>query len=294
MAWILLSILSAFLWAVTNIVDKFVFTKWIKQPALPLFIIGIVGLVGSILIYLVRGFQDLSLFHIFLAIISGILYFISVFLYFKAVMIEEISRVIPFQYLSPLFVLFLALIFLNEVFTPVKYFGIFLLLIGVFVISIRWPFEIKLNRAFWFILLASFIWAINSIIDKYLLGFAEFWTIFSYVRIGMFLSSLITIFFISQETKLFLKNHTLKGIFTFTLNESLGAIASLIYYAALTIGYATLVNSVASTQPFFTLILAIIISIFYPTILKEELNKSSVASKIIAIVFMFIGVILLT
>jgi hypothetical protein len=55
----------------------------------------------------------------------------------------------------------------------------------------------------------------------------------------------------------------------------------------------TLVNALASVQPFFVLAFAVALSIFYPKILKEEIGRSAVALKLIAIAMMFAGVILI-
>jgi len=57
--------------------------------------------------------------------------------YFKAIKIEEISRVVPLLSFSPLFVLIFDAIFLGEVFTSLQYLEIFSLVVGVFLISVK-------------------------------------------------------------------------------------------------------------------------------------------------------------
>jgi len=147
--WIFFSILAALCWAIVNIVDKYILTKWVRNPLIPVIILGIIGLIASIIVYFIYGFSYLSYFNIFLAFIAGIFYLLMSIFYFKAVKIEEISRVSPLFYLSPLFILFFAAIFLGEVFTPLKYLGIFLLVFGAILISSRNLSKISLGRAFW-------------------------------------------------------------------------------------------------------------------------------------------------
>lgn len=125
MPWQLLTILAVFIFTVTTIIDKFLLTKWIKNPIIPPLFFGPLGLLTSFIIYLFYGFSYLGGMNIVLALIAGVIYMFGEFLYYKAVKLEEISRVIPLVYLSPLFVLILAAIFLGEIFTPLKYLGIF-------------------------------------------------------------------------------------------------------------------------------------------------------------------------
>jgi len=57
MLWILFSILAALVWAIVSIVDKYIFTKWIRKPVIPLMILGVIGLVASFFVYLFHGFS---------------------------------------------------------------------------------------------------------------------------------------------------------------------------------------------------------------------------------------------
>ncbi|OIO39895.1 hypothetical protein AUJ10_04235 [Candidatus Pacearchaeota archaeon CG1_02_31_27] len=293
MLWILFSILAALVWAIVSIVDKYIFTKWIRKPVIPLMILGVIGLVASFFVYLFHGFSYLSYFNIVLAFVAGILYIIGFLFYFKAVKIEEISRVIPLFYLSPLFVSILAAVFLGEIFTPIKYLGIFLLIIGAILVSSKNFIKFGFGKAFWFMIVTSLALSVDAVITKYLLNFADFWTIFSYIRIGAFFA-LIPIFYFSFKDLIFVvREHGKKVIIVISLNEILSVVSVLFITIATAIGYVTLVNALSSVEPFFVLLFAVILSIFYPKILKEEIGKSAVLLKLIAITLMFVGVILI-
>jgi drug/metabolite transporter (DMT)-like permease len=56
----------------------------------------------------------------------------------------------------------------------------------------------------------------------------------------------------------------------------------------------TLVAALSSVQPFFVLLIAVVLSVFYPKILKEEIGKSAVLLKAVAILVMFAGAVLIT
>jgi len=293
MSWVLFSILAALIWAVVNVVDKYILSKWVKNPIVPVMILGVVGLVSSLLVFLFRGFAELSFINILLALVSGIFYILTVIFYFKAVKIEEVSRIIPLFYLTTLFVLIFATIFLGETFTLIKYLGIFLLIIGAILISSKGLMKISFGKAFWFMILASLSIAINQVITKYLLSFADFWTIFSYTRIGS-MFALIPIFYFSFSDLIStVRKHGKKVIGVISLNESLNIVGVLLITIATSIGYVTLVNALSSVQPFFVLSFAVILSIFYPKFLKEEIGKSTILLKLVAMTIMFLGALLI-
>lgn len=294
MLWVILSILAALTWAIVNTVDKYVLTKWVRKPIVPVMILGVVGLLASILVYLFHGFSQLSYFNIFLSFIAGIFYILMSIFYFKAVKIEEISRVIPLFHLSPLFILLFATLFLGEFFTPIKYLGIFLLVIGAILISSKNFIKISLGKAFWFMLFSVISISIYYVLLKYLLNFADFWTIFSYTRIGT-IFALIPIFYFSfPDLTKTVKEHGKKVVGVISLNESLNLVGVLLITIATAVGYVTLVNALSSVQPFFVLLFAVILSVFYPKILKEEITKHTIFLKLIAIVIMFVGAVLIT
>ncbi|PIU98266.1 hypothetical protein COS61_02345, partial [Candidatus Wolfebacteria bacterium CG03_land_8_20_14_0_80_40_12] len=182
--WVIFSILAALCWAIVSIVDKYVLTKWVRKPIVPVMILGIIGLLASLFIYLFHGFSPLSYLNIIWAFVAGVLYILSMLFYFKAAKIEEISRIAPLWYLTPVFVLILAAIFLGEVFPLIKYLGIFLLVTGAIIISLKNLEKISIGRAFWFMILASLVLSGEAVITKHLLNFTDFWTVFAYIKIG--------------------------------------------------------------------------------------------------------------
>ena len=216
-----------------------------------------------------------------------------VLFYFKAVKIEEVSRVVPLFKLSPLFILIFATIFLGEVFTPITYIGILLLVSGAFLISSRNLSSFKLEKPFWFMILSVLFLTFNQIITKYLLGYADFWTIFSWTRIGTFLATIpILMVYFPQFRDVFSK-HGNKAVSVITFSQILSLLGIFFITIAVSDGYVTLANALSSTQPIFVLIFATIIGLFYPKFIKEEVSKKQVLQKFIAIILLFIGVILI-
>lgn len=295
MTWIIFSILAALVWAVVNTADKFVLTKLVKNPIIPVMIMGLVGLLIGAVIYFTRGFSELSYFNIFLALIAAFFYVLTIMLYFQAAKLEEISRVVPLAYLTPLFILIFATFFLDERLTFIKIIGILLLTGGAILISFKNSLKFSFGKAFWLMVMSAITLAINSVITKYLLGYADYWTIFAYTRgIGLIIA-LIPFFYLNfSDLMNIVKENGKKTIGLILFNESFRQAGGLFITIAISLGSVTLVNALASLQPFFVLVFMVILSIFYPHILKEEIGKSALIVKIIAILLIFIGAVLIT
>lgn len=292
--WIFFSILAALCWAIVYIIDKCVLTKWARSPFIPMVMLGIVGLISSIVIFYVHGFSFLPKFYIFLTLITGVIWGIQNIFYFKALKIGEVSRVIPLFYFSPLFVLIFAGIFLGEVFTPLKYLGIFLLITGAILISSKGFTKINFDKASWWMILSALGLSIYYILIKYLLNFTDYWTIFAYMRIGATIG-LIPIFYIYfPEFIAMVRKHGKKVIIAMSTTEILNLMAVLFISIAASVGYIGLVNALSTLDSFFVLLFVVILSKFFPSILREETNRALIVQKTIAIVLMFIGVMIIT
>ncbi|MFH1445615.1 MAG: DMT family transporter [Nanoarchaeota archaeon] len=293
MLWVLLAILAAFIWAAVNIVDKYVLTKWVKNPVVPVIFTGIIGITAGIIILLFRGVTLFSIPNFIWVIISGILHTIMTWLFFSSVKHDEVSRVIPVFYLTPVFVLIFAAIFLGEVFTPIKYLGIAFLIISAIAVSIRFPFRIRLGKGFWFMLLAAISSAVVAVITKHLLNSADYWTVFAYMKIASIFVLIPVMFLYLPDLVAIGKKHGKKPIIVMAANETVNIFALFLFTIATAVGFVTLVQSLSSVQPFFVLLFAVILSIFFPKILKEEVSKKTVFLKLMATVFVVVGAILI-
>ena len=291
--WIIFSLLAAFCRATINIVDKYVLTKWIKNPLIPVMMIGIIGLAASFIIYFFRGFAPLSNFNVFLSLVAGLLYILTAVFYFKALKEEEASRIVPLSSLSPLFILIFAGIFLGEVFTPLKYLGIILLITGAILISSRSLLKITFSSAFGWMLLAVITASVVAVLTKYILNFTDYWTVFAWTRVGTAIGVAPIIFLYFPELKSITRQYGKKVIIVMSANETLNLFAVLFITIAMSIGYVTLVRALSSVSPLFVLFIAVMLSRFYPLILKEEIGRAVVLQKVLAIVLMLIGTTLI-
>ena len=291
--WILFSILSAFIWSIVNIIDKVVMTKFIQKPIIPIIVVGFIGLIFSLIIW-TKNFVSLSGWPLFLSLLAGAIAAGGCFFYFKAIKIEEASRVIPLFAMILIWTVLLAAIFLGETLSIREYCGIFIVFLGSVLISVKKRFKLSLNKPFFFMLLSTILYAVQRIIHKYLLNDFDYWTVFSYGNLGLFLIILPLFIYNIPTFREIFKKHKGKVIGLIITSESLNLISLIIFLIALSLGLASLVTAVNSVQYIFIFLWTIPLSIWLPGIIKEELKGSTIFLKLTAIALIISGVVLIT
>ena len=292
--WAVLSVLYAFSMAMVNMMDKFVLSRWGLKPIVLLLILGLTGLVPAPVIFVARGFSPLSLKIVLTAGAAGLFFVLMAALYFLAAKSEEISRVVPLFYLSPLFVSVLAWAFLGERLVAAEYAGILLLTAGAILINSRPGVLFRPGKAFRLMILAAFMLALHMTAVKQALKGSDFWTIFSLVRLWTFILLIPWLIRRWSDLKDAVREHGPKVIGIMSINEIFALAATLCSTAAVSLVSVTLVTALVSLQPFFVLVFALLLSRFLPGVLKEETRASTVLLKLVSITLMVTGALLIT
>lgn len=297
MNWVFFAILSRALWAADNVVDKLLIGRHLRDPVVLTLIAGISALLLSLIIIIFNGLRWIGFGPVALVTFAGSFQIVAVFAFYQAISKEEISRVIPlFQFTAP-FVLIISLLFLGEVLTRNHYLSFVLILLGGFLISLQKTKGVfKLRNAFWWMILSSLIYAIQVVILKSLYVAHPFWDLTAYLGFGVFIPTLILLLLISNFRNRFTRSLSdLKpaGWTLLILTMFFVASASLSGFWALTSGPVSLISVFRGFQSVFVLVYAVLFSIWLPKMLKEELNKSVLGIKAIAIFLMVIGLYLI-
>lgn len=288
MSWILFSLLAAFGWAIVNVLDKFIVTKLVKNPMMSVLIITILSLIVGAIV-LAFHYKPLTPTLLLCVFVTAVFYLLTNVFYFKAAQQEEISRLVPLFYLATVFIGLISALTLGEIFSPLQYLGVLLLVAGAILVSVR-GLNLKFGKAFWFMILSTLSISIYTILTKYLLNYEDYWTVFGYSRIGVFVAGIPLLYWHYSD---FVRT-TRKAIGAITFSESLNLVALFCFTIAMAQGFVTLANALASLQPLFLLAFTVLLSLFYPRILKEEMGKGTVAQKLVAILMMFAGAMLIT
>ncbi|HYF97398.1 MAG TPA: EamA family transporter [Coxiellaceae bacterium] len=288
------TLLAATCWASVNIIDKYTLSNLVKSPLIPIFILSLVGLISGIFILALNNFPTMAPVDLILALVAGALYLVVMFFYYQAVKQEEISRVIPLYYLSPVFVLLGSWLFLSESVTKIELIAILLLVFGAIFISIKPGKNLVHNKAALYMLLASIVYAGNQIVTKFLLNSNQFWTVFAYGRIGLLITLAPILYLKRREIKESFQNLSYPPIAIMSFNQVLNVSGIFLITIALTKAYAGLVNGLASVQPLLVLVISTLLSIFLPNIIKENIERKELGRKLLALVAILAGTFLIS
>ncbi len=271
-----------------NIWDKYAVSKKIKNPVFYVSLASILGILAALLTFLYNGFVLPSIEILLIALSIGLLEMVGLFLYMKAISLDEVSRVIPLYGLIPLFVFVFATIFLNETFAISQYIGIAMLILGAVMINIRKGFRLKFGAAIVFAISSVVVYSLLRIIIKYLSNSLDPLTIFAYSQIAIAILGFIILMIKRKDFLHLLHEHRnlIKYPVVTYLLSVLGFIFSIMAFST---GPATLVSSMENLQELFVLGYATLLSIFMPRILKEEIKGSIVALKLISIIIILAG-----
>lgn len=299
MLWLIICILSYFLFSIAATVDKHLLVGGITNPKVYAFYVGTLGILVLILIPFV-GFSIPNLFQVALGVTSGMIYTFASFCLYSAMRHFEVSRVIPaIGGLVPLFSL--GLIYLlsggKEVFLPEEFLIFILLVLGSVLINFDKGKFLNL-KSLKLIVLAAFLFSFSFILAKYVYSAQPFWSGFIWMRIGGFIAAIFFLFSIEVRKELFQNRVTFRKntAALFLSNQAIGAGAFVLLNWSISLApliYLTIINALAGIEYVFLFIFTVFLSLKFPKILKEEISRGIILQKITAILLIGTGLVLL-
>ena len=293
MLWIIFALLTPLFWSINSIFYKILLNKVARNPFSFFVLLTVVHLpIILILALLFNPVFDIT--FVILSIISSTIGNCGLLAYIFALQKEDASKVVPLSNLNVVFTTVLAFFLLNEIFSLSKYFGIALLLSGAFILSYKKAKgKFHFTPALLFILAnASFI-SIATIIDKFILENIDFWSRYVWGTFGgIIISSLIFLKKDVREDFFELIKFKKRNFVLTEVNNLFGMSGIIFWFVALSLGPATLVSAMGATGPLITLIMTTLLTLFVPHILKEQIDKTNMAIKIIGIFLVILGSII--
>jgi drug/metabolite transporter (DMT)-like permease len=294
MTWLFFAILPPALYGITNFIDKFLVENTIEDPLVVTIFGGFInGLLGVIVLTL-KGFAPISLPQVCLLLLAGVFLTFYIIPYFKALAIDDASRVIPLFQIASIFVLVLSYIFLGERLNSFELLGLIFIIMGGFILGTE-KIEsgiFKPRKSLYFMIISSLFYAITSIIFKFVVTKNDFWLTFGYESLGLGLGAFILLLWRPHRHRFIkeLKIVTRKTWGVLLINEFFNTCAQFSTAYALLLASASLVALLEGSQPFFVLIYGLILSLWFPHIVKEDITKTTLIIKIICIILLFIGI----
>jgi drug/metabolite transporter (DMT)-like permease len=317
MTWLYVVIVGYSLNAIALTTDKFLLTKSIPKPATYTFNVGLLNGIFTLLL-IPLGISLLSPFNIFISLLAGCFFAFALFTMYTALKEGEASRIVPYiGSLNPVFIFILATIILGESLKGNQLIAFFFILIGGILISWRFKnqkniFEQMLPKNFYnifnkkdrasvvriFIIatLSAIFFALSYTLTKHIYNSTSFLNGFIWTRFGLILGVILIVLISGDGLRP--KKQKIKftkktgGIFLF--GQACGGISFFLINYAFSLNSVTLVHALQGVQYVVLFLIIIILSKKFPKILKEDLTTAVLGQKLIAIVFIGIGLYVLT
>lgn len=299
MNWLLIAIIAYFIYAVVFIVDKFLLSQTKLQPSVYAFYIGIFSGFAA-LVLIPFDFSIISVEQTIISFIAGILFILATFFFYKSIQIGEVSRITPIiGGAIPIFTLILTYLFLGERLTINQLIAFCLFVLGG--VIMLWPskkirvrqgmVKIPLIKRLPLAILSALLFAGSFVLTKFIYNELSFINGFIWIRIGGVIGSLL-LFFSSDLRKIIFqvsKSIKIKTVEIAVFSKCLSALAFILLNYAIYLGSVTLVNALQGVQYLLLLVIAFFLSKKFPNIIKEQIGQDVIIKKIIAILFISIG-----
>ncbi|MDO8428148.1 MAG: EamA family transporter [Candidatus Diapherotrites archaeon] len=296
-SWFGFSLLSAFSESLTSIVDKVSLDKFLKNAYLAVVFEGFFSLVIAAIIWLFFGpFSFIVSFPILISVFAGLCETAGTVLYYRSMKLEEASKVIALLQLIPVFVTVLAILFLHQSFSFNQFLGILFLVMGAFLISLKkLEFKFTVTSVLRIMLLSAFSFAVSKVVLDYALVSLSFSECFFYFLLGFGLSSLLFAFTKNSQIafKQAFAEFGWKPFAFFFFGQTFFYIGIFLEFISLSLGDSPLVSALRALRAFFTFGLAIVLTIFLPRFLQEDIRSFALSQKVLAIVLIVAGAFLI-
>ncbi len=296
MLWILFAIIANVLFAVSNLFDKFLIEKRVRDPLALTVFGGWIDLLVALIIVLIHGLSITVPLQIGVLLLSGVFVELALIPYFKALSLEDASRISPLFQSMPVFVLLLSSVFLRETLTHRQLLGFLLILSGSFIVSMRKTDAgiFKIRKAFWWVLLASILWALPAVMFKFVVIKQTFWDALALEFFGVAIGA--TILFFLYKTRVIAQIRDI-GAGTWSIlniNELIYIAGRVSNFYAITLGLVSLVAVLGGTIPLFVFLFGLVLSLWFPGIIKEDITRASIVTKISSIILVSCGLWFIT
>lgn len=296
--FVVFALMAATFYAIANILDKLIMTDHVKRPMVKAFYGGILAPFVALPAFYLGGMTVPTPKILALSILAGLSFFMTVILIMRAMQLEEVSRLALLKQLTPIFVVGLSFVILDEVLSFNQYMGVGVLIFAGLISSLDHPKQgipsLKFNKPFFLVIVSNMFAAFSFVLLKYLLSFQNFWTILYWEQFGLFLAAPIVLIAGSkyrEEAKdiLFSKPKTL-GLLIMTTTALMSATLSLT--AGFSKASASIVASINTINPLFTLIFVIVLQRFGFEQFEEHLSRTEILVKTMATLLFVAGIYL--
>lgn len=299
MTWFLIALVNPIAHALVNHLDKYLISKYMKGGSVGTLILfsSLFAVVAIPIIWAVHPaiFDTITFFRAIILMLNGAALVLAIMCYLYALDYDEASYVAPFFQLVPLFSFVLAYLILGETLVSNQIVAAVLIVGGSAILSLEFiDGQARLKKQLVLLMLgSSFFYAVYAVVFKSIAVHQGFWDSLFWDMLGKVVFGIILFLAVRSYREQFfslIKSNHLKIIGLNVINEILALVGEVAIVLAVLFAPVVLVESVGGLQPAFVLLFGILITLVFPKIGKESLEKKALVQKIIAIIIITIGV----
>lgn len=298
MSWLIFAFSGPVLWAISTHFDKYLVERYFKKSNVAVLLI-FTALTGLLLLPVIwvfhPGVAALPFRSMALMTLSGIFYMSGLFLYLRALQLEEASVVIPFAQATPIFGYALGYVFLGEVLSPGQLLGGAMIIAGAFLVALQFGHVAKFRKQTAMLMIAcAFTMSLSSLIFKFFAIADDFWptTFWMFVGQALFGMGLLLVSSYRRGLHEMIRTNLGAVIAINGANELINLGGSLGTRYALLLAPLSLVQAVSGTTTIFVFAFGVALSLLFPALGREDLSARSLMQKGVSATLVAFGVFL--
>jgi drug/metabolite transporter (DMT)-like permease len=305
MNWFWIALVAPILWSFVNHTDKYILSKKMAGSGVrALFVFSAVFAVVVVPFSYIKSDYNVTTLpfeYVLVLIAGGLIGGIAFLFYLKSLENEDVSLAVTLFQLNPVWGYFLGLLILGEQLSINQIVASLVIMLGIFIISLDFE-ELKLkrisikSRVLLFSLTASFLFALQDTVFKWVAINDAFWFANFWQYLGLFLTGTFFYFFrrkYRESFHLLVKKNNKKVISLASFSELLFLVGSISSNFAMLLAPVSLVLLVNSYQPVFVFIVSLLLAYFLPRFSMERLSAGHIIHKTLSIIIVLLGSYLL-
>ncbi len=270
MDWLLIGISSTCLHAAISVADKILLERYFRNNwAYPFFTALFLG-IYSLLILIFRiakgVFVAPDIRIVFIALLPGFLHYAAALVTTRALRKADASTVFGLSQINPLFALIWGLIVFGNVYKPLNYLGVIILVLSAVFLAWEKPQQsfkfLRFNQVLYLVILGTFIRSCSDLFVKISVTELAFWDAFALSRVGSLLPAFLLLSQprIRQDVIRPVISGGFKIIGLAGLVEIFALVNLILLTLAFSLGPLALVSATQATLPLFILVITLLLN----------------------------------
>lgn len=294
MSWLVYALLGPLVFTVVNFIDKLILEKHVRNPSSMPPYIAIMAFLSGCVLWAVTGFPILPLADVLIVMFTGVLTAVGAYLYYRALSMEDTSKIIVLIQMQPVMVLILSFLLLHETISAIQFVGFVFILGAAVALSIRRGIGgIQISKVLGMLLIVNFVWSLSVVLFKFVATSDHFERLLSYESWGFALGGLLIFLFVKAVRDAFRESLRVippRTLAIIAVNETIFLCAKLLTLAAVALGPTALVSVLGGTQVFFGILMGWGLTVLAPSIYREEIARRDLIRKGAVALVLFVGI----